>query len=378
MKKRLRGITWDHSRGLLPMVATAQRFQERHPDVDIVWEKRSLQAFADQPIQDLASQFDLLVIDHPFVGYAAEHPVLVPLDQCLPKSFLRDQACHSVGGSHRSYQYGGHQWAVAIDAAAPVASWRADLLKHPPRTWSEVLELAREGRVLVPGCAVDALMNFYMFCIDEGEEPFRTSHYVVSEAVGGAALHRLKELYALCPPECLSWNPIRVYEAMTVSDSAWYCPLAYGYSNYAREGYARHRLTFGNVVGRLRPTLGGTGLAISCSTRYREVSTEYVQYVASAECQRSLYTENGGQPGHRGGWCDPTANRLTSRFFRNTLRTLDRSYVRPRYCGYLQFQDAAGPVLNRFLKRGGSGMAVLRKFNLLYLESLTHRPKRVS
>ena len=31
----LRGITWQHTRGYLPMVATAQRFSELHPDVQI-------------------------------------------------------------------------------------------------------------------------------------------------------------------------------------------------------------------------------------------------------------------------------------------------------------------------------------------------------
>ena len=43
----LRGITWGHSRGFTSVVATAQRFNELNPDVEIVWEKRSLQAFAD-------------------------------------------------------------------------------------------------------------------------------------------------------------------------------------------------------------------------------------------------------------------------------------------------------------------------------------------
>ena len=102
MTTTLRGIAWNHTRGYLPMVATAQRFQELHPDVEIIWEKRSLQAFADQPIQVLAQTFDLLVIDHPFVGYAAQHPVLVPLDQHLDHAYLADQAAHSVGASYPS------------------------------------------------------------------------------------------------------------------------------------------------------------------------------------------------------------------------------------------------------------------------------------
>jgi hypothetical protein len=55
-------------------------------------EKRSLQEFADLPIEKLAEIYDLLVIDHPFSGYAAVHDVLLPLDTVLPSSFLQDQA----------------------------------------------------------------------------------------------------------------------------------------------------------------------------------------------------------------------------------------------------------------------------------------------
>ena len=126
----LRGITWDHSRGYLPMVATAQRFGEIHPDVRIQWEKRSLQQFADWPIEKLARHYDLLVIDHPFVGYASEHDVLLPLDEHVPAAFLAEQAASSVGPSHASYFYGGHQWALAIDAA----TWlEAILQQFPPQ-----------------------------------------------------------------------------------------------------------------------------------------------------------------------------------------------------------------------------------------------------
>jgi hypothetical protein len=34
-KTILRGITWNHSRGFVPMVATAQRFSELNPSVEI-------------------------------------------------------------------------------------------------------------------------------------------------------------------------------------------------------------------------------------------------------------------------------------------------------------------------------------------------------
>ncbi len=40
------------------------------PDVRITWQTRSLrEAFGDFPIQKLAETYDLLIIDHPFVGF---------------------------------------------------------------------------------------------------------------------------------------------------------------------------------------------------------------------------------------------------------------------------------------------------------------------
>src|SRR5579884_4211985 len=107
----LRGITWNHTRGYLHMVATAQRSLETHPDVSIRWDVRSLQAFGDAPIEELVRRYDLLIIDHPFIGQAAENGLFLPLDEFLSRDFLDDQARNSVGASHASYQYEGHQWA---------------------------------------------------------------------------------------------------------------------------------------------------------------------------------------------------------------------------------------------------------------------------
>ncbi len=365
---RLRGITWNHSRGFLPMVATAQRFCETQPGMEIVWEKRSLQDFADSPIEKLAETFDLLVIDHPFAGYAARHQVLMALDEFLSADFLDDQRRNSAGNSHRSYFYGGHQWALAIDAAAPVSAWRPDLLKQDhlcvPETWGELLALAKQQRVAFPAIPVDSLMNFYMFCCALGETPFRSPDFIVDAEAGVEALARLRELVSLCPHDILDWNPIATYETMTRCDEIAYCPFAYGYSNYARKGYARRLLQFGDVcrvLGDQRPptTLGGTGLAISAACPHRETALEYVSYIASADCQRTIYVQSGGQPGHRSAWTDEETNRATHDFFRNTLPTLDRAYLRPRYSGYIQFQDQAGPAVHRFLRQGGNPALVI-------------------
>src|ERR1700759_4750352 len=121
-EKILKGITWGHSRGITPLLAAAQRFAELYPGVAITWEARTLQHFADYPIERLTGMYDLLIIDHPWVGRAATLDCVLPLDKYLSADYLREQSEHSVGYSHHSYQYGGHQWALAIDASTPVAS----------------------------------------------------------------------------------------------------------------------------------------------------------------------------------------------------------------------------------------------------------------
>lgn len=378
----LSGITWNHTRGYLPLAATAQRFKDKHPGVEIEWQKRSLQEFADAPIERLAERFDLLIIDHPFAGYAAAHPVLVPLDDHLAAAYLADQASNSVGRSYESYLAGDHLWALPVDAATPVSAWRPDLRDRLsvslPETWDELLALARRGMVVLPAIPVDVLMAFYLLCLGLGEETFQDDAAVVSETVGREALEALRELVGLCEPACLERNPIRTYETMIERDDLVYCPFAFGYSTYAQAEYAANPLRFGGLVTlngrRLRSTLGGTGLAISRRCQHLDVALEYVAEVASPACQRGLYALAGGQPGHLAAWRDDAVNARSGNFYRDTLQTLEEAYLRPRYDGYIGFQDRAGEVVHAFLREGGAPNATIAEVNRLYRESRFNAP----
>jgi multiple sugar transport system substrate-binding protein len=370
----LKGITWGHSRGFLPMVATAQRFHETHPGVRVQWEIRSLQEFADFSIAGLAEAYDLLVIDHPFAGHAAQGGILAPLDDWLSSDFLADQAENSVGRSHWSYSYGGHQWALAIDAATPISGWRPDLLEQnhcsPPDTWEELLELAKRGLVAVPGIAIDSLMHFYMFCNALGAPPFADDNVMVDEAVGVQALEMQRELMMLCDRRCFSMNPIAIWELLAGGDTAALCPFSYGYSNYSRTGYAKNTLRTGGLVAatkgkRFRSTLGGAGLAIASRCVHKDMAAEYASYVAGSACQTTLYFDSGGQPGHASAWRNDEVNRRSNSFFENTLTTLSEAYVRPRFHGYLDFQDQAGPLVHEHLTGGNSAKATVKALNQL-------------
>ena len=376
----LKGITWNHSRGFLPMVATAQRFSELHPDVQITWEKRSLQQFADFSIQELAERFDLLVIDHPWAGFAAKTKSIIPLDNYLPEAYLIDQQKNSVGTSYESYHYDGHLWALPIDAATPVAASRPDLLAKKglrlPESFEDLMALANLGLVAFAGIPIDVLMNFYTLCCSLGEDPCQNDDQVVSNETGIQALQLYRRLASKMDPANFNRNPIQVYEAMTQTDDIAYCPFAYGYANYSREGYARKTLHFHDMISldgktNLRSTLGGTGLAISSKCKEIAIAAAYAEYVGSGDCQQTLFFESGGQPGHLSAWKNEEVNRRSHNYFSNTLPALQRAFLRPRYHGSMYFQDHAGDVVRDYLMKGSSELQVMAALNELYIQSKT-------
>jgi multiple sugar transport system substrate-binding protein len=375
----LRGITWDHSRGFTSIVAAAQRFEELHPDIDLVWEKRSLQAFADASMAQLAERFDLIVMDHPHTAEAATEGLLLPFEDWLSAEFLADQAANSVGGSHHSYRFNDRQWTLATDAATPIATWRPDLIeKHQltlPKTWEDVLELARRGYVTVAAFPIDVLMHSYMFSLAQGHPPF-TGDQVAPDDVLANALAELRKLVELCDPACLGRNPIRTHEWMSHADDprAAYCPFAYGYSNYSRPRYAKYLLKAGGLVTfngrRLRSTLGGAGVAVSGKTKYPRAAMDFAQFTASAEVQKGIYFQVGGQPGHRAAWLDEAVNAASTNFFRDTLQTLDEALLRPQFHGYMGFQDAGTPVAHDCIAGKTQPADAARELNRLYRAAL--------
>lgn len=379
MTKLLKGICWDHSRGYVPLVAAAQRFHELHPECDIAWEKRSLRSFGETGLKDLCQRYDLLVVDHPFCGEAASTGCLAPLDQQLDSAFLQECQANAVGPSYQSYRIGGHLWALPVDAACPVAVYRPDIMADarlaPPRDWSELLRLAKTGRVAFPAIDTDAILHLFALALACDGSLF-TSEAQPSVASAEAlrfALQRLKELRELCDERCLASNPIAVLDWLAQSDYVAYCPFAFGYSNYSRAGYASKPLQAcapPELNGRpLRTVLGGAGLALSAFSSQPEAGRAFATFCMSEQTQRGLYAYAGGQPGDRRAWKDEALNQHTRSFFADTLPTIESSYLRPRYAGFVAFQRASGLAVCRFLKSEASLLETLETINDAYRQS---------
>jgi multiple sugar transport system substrate-binding protein len=379
----LRGITWGHERGTDPVVATGARFAAER-GIPVNWDVRSLQGFADASIPELAQRYDLLVYDHPHVGEIIPTGSILALDGLLDDAFIADQAANSVGPSHASYEWDGHLWGLAIDAAGHVSAYRPDLLERlgvgVPETWDDIWELDRVARprgmhVSLPLKAVDTLATWLTLAANAGVDPYTGEERILPRDVGLEHLVTLERLAEMSHPDAFAWNPITLLEHMATADDVVACPILFGYSNYSRPGFRRSLVQFRPIpsagLGPRGGVIGGAGMGISAHTEQREAALEYAAYVASPEIQRTLYVESGGQPGHRSAWLDTAANELATGFFRDTLPGLDDGYLRPRYDGALLVQNQGGDITWEHLQSGGDPNALLDRLDDLYRHSLS-------
>jgi multiple sugar transport system substrate-binding protein len=383
----MRGLTWNHSRALPPLVAAAQRFEELHPQIRIVWEKRSLDDFGHAGLADLARSYDLLIIDHPMLGEVHRDRTLLDLLPRLQPPALARLEEDALGPCLESYRYEGCLYAMPVDAAAPAACYRPNLLNRScwdlPASWDDLLELARSGLVRMPGFPADLFLNFMGMCVSRSGL-IMCSDRLFDHDVAVLCLEELRELASFMPAEIYRMNPIDIYEAMASDDTFAYCPFAYTYSNYSRPGFAVHTLLFSNPVALrggipLRTILGGTGIAISANCAHPDAALDFCLFVADSDCQSHIYGVCGGQPSSHSAWRNPLLNTISSNFFGNTVASVEAAYVRPRYAGYIALQRTAGEAIAAFLQGRVVAAEALERLNRLYRNSLmaTESPAEV-
>lgn len=357
------------------MLATSALFAEQHSDCVLEWKHRPLQDFESQPLRELAEAFDLIVIDHPHLGEAVSEGLLVDLGLADTDGSIELLRKQSVGASHQSYCLNGSQWALAIDAATPVASHRPDRLDLLPANWNEVLELARTGEVILPLRPPHVLMAMFWIANNRGFSVAESPDLFMQPEELSIVLAQLRDLAVLVDRSCFEMDPIAVYDRMSGSDDApAYCPAAYGYVSYARQLFRPFRLRFSDVPevgtrGTSGTVLGGTGIAVSALSDHGKLAAQYAFWVAGAECQSSAYFDSGGQPGNAIAWENDACNAATDGFFRDTRRTLETSWLRPRYDGYLGFQHTVSLACNAYLQGEVPIEATVQTIQRLYRES---------
>lgn len=373
----LKGIAWDHPRGYEPLIAASAAFEQTGRKVSITWEVRSLKDFGDMPITDLIGRYDLITIDHPFMGQADQDGLLLKLEQHISENILFTLRKQSVGPSFNSYVYNNHVYALPIDAAALLAAYRKDSMTEMgislPKTLEELQNLYKKipqgFSVAWALCPTDFWCTFLTLCVQYAGPGFINKR-VVDKKTGSQVLDMIKYHLDFLHPESIHWNPIHILDRLGNEDEIIYSPFIFGYSNYSRKGYTKNLVRFSNSpIGdksNISTILGGVGLAVSASSKFHSTAASFVEYVAGAEIQEGIFTLNGGQPGNLIAWESQRNNQLCHNFFTDALSTLERAYVRPRHPGWNQFQELGADLLHKGVLRNQSSEKIMDDLNVLY------------
>ena len=357
----LQGICWQHERCLAAVGAASAEWRRRTGE-EIRWDARPLTAFNDQPLGELVGDYDLLIVDHPFTGTAAATGALAALDALIDAGELRALAVASMGRCHESYAYGGHQWALAVDAACQVSAAREDLLAAHgvarPASWPATLALAaaHPGAVALPLAPADALCSLLTLCALRGEpvEPGR--------GVSVGAVEALAALAARVDRGCFEEDAPTLLARAAASDEVLFVPLVFGYAVYAPA------LRFGPVPGQLGgdglgPILGGAGIAVSGRSARPDRAAAFAAWMAGERCQRDVIAPAGGQPAHAAAWRDPTVDARAGGFYSATASTLERAWLRPREPWWPDFPAEAAVALAEDLRAGREPAAIARRLD---------------
>lgn len=334
----LTGMTWDHPRGIDPLLAAASA-AAADPGVTVAWDRRSLQDFEQYPLDDLARHYDLIVMDHPHIGDAIAAGAVVPIEELLPPDRLATLRADCLPVIWDGYVVDGRTWALPVDAATQVQIWRPGRLDRAPAAWEETLVLARQGRVLLPLRSPHALLSLFAILANLGH-PFPEDGRADPADMAGA-LDLLGSLARAVPAACRSMDPIAAHEALAEGGDADVVALAYGYSTYGLAGFRPHRLRFAEFAGprgAAGTTLGGTGIAVSRHCTDPSRAAAYAANMAGVFWQREIVAPAGGQPSSLAAQRDPCVDARFNGFWSDTARTLQSAWVRPRHAGYVALQ----------------------------------------
>lgn len=367
---RLKGMTWSDPRGFDPVVAAAGIYEA----ATVHWDKRSLQDFESYPVDELAARYDLIIIDHPHVGVITAQNCLEPFDDWASTDQLAQLTNESVGRSFESYRYQGRQWALPVDAATQVQAFRPDLQAQPLTSWQQVVKKAADGRLAWALRNPHILMHFYTLAANLGTPCAISKGPLIEQGTGERVLAALLAVTEHLDTTFYEMDPIAVLDLMADEQNYEVAPFIYLYRGYASPGYRSHQVRFADIpcIGRSGPigsALGGTGIAVSAHCSHKQEAMAFALWLASADCQRTVYAEHSGQPGNALAWADERVNALAGNAYFDTRCTHEAAWVRPRHAGYMAFQEEGSEILAKACRQLITPAQAVRQLNERFIAS---------
>jgi multiple sugar transport system substrate-binding protein len=114
--------------------------------------------------------------------------------------------------------------------------------------------------------------------------------------------------------------------------------------------------------------LGGTGAAVSRRVTGEDIpaARAHLRRLLAEPVQAGLVPRAGGQAALRAVWESEAVNADCGDFYRLTRATLDRAWVRPRFPGWIAFQDQGSAIVREGLRGRAAPEEILRELRAAF------------
>lgn len=353
----LKGLTWDHPRGYHALQTS---LEWEHCPIE-KWDVQPLSGFEETPLHELASHYDLLVIDHPHLGQAIASDCLQPLDAQLSPMWLEGLKTHCIGQAAHSYWLDNHCWALPLDASSQIMAYRSEQRDTALAIngWLDLLRSRCRFQLCLAG--PHSTLQLLALSLAVGSSG-PNNHQFMSIHDGVEAVDLMKSLFLTSVAPSTFLNPIEILDTLNDSSKFDLCPFVYGYVNYSQ---VPSRIEVCAPPSNIS-ILGGTGIAITNKCHVTNELLLYLKKLLSSDVQNTFIPEYNGQPSFKSAWKNTDVNQRVNHFYHHAYTTVDNAYLRPRYAGYIDFQDAAAQLIRKGLTNRTSSKQMVKEINLLY------------
>ncbi|AEM77975.1 ABC transporter substrate-binding protein [Thermoanaerobacter wiegelii] len=253
------------------------------------------------------SSIDVLAMDIIWTPEFASANWLLPLDDKFTKE-MRDKF---LPGPVEAVTYNGHVWAVPRFTDAGVLYYRKDIIQNPPKTWDELIQMAKEnvgkagtkyGIVFqgnqYEGLVCDALELIY----SNGGNVLDGNKVVIDSPQSIAGLQYLMDLVKIAPPGVTTYqeedarNVFQQGEAIFMRNWPYAWSLVNGDDSPVKGKVGIAPIPKGKDGTAGMPVLGGWNLGINKYSKHPEEAWKFIEFVTSEEGQKITALEAGQLP----------------------------------------------------------------------------------
>jgi len=294
--------------------------------------------------------YDLVYMDVPWVPKFAAHGWLRPLDTRMPASARAEFLPADITGS----TWQGHLYRVPMQTDAGMLYYRTDLVPGPPRTFDDLVRMARAAQhpperwgFVFEGLQYEGLVTTFLEVLwgYGGRVIDADDKVALDSPAAERALEWLTGLVGTIAPRAVTaYQEEDARQAFQEGRAVFMRNWPYAWTLLQKPGSA--------VAGKVgiapmphapgaesAATLGGWGFGIAASTPHADEAWRFIAFATSAAGQKVLHLRNGRIPTRRALFDDPDIL-AESPYYKALLPVLLAARPRPVHPRYAEISAA--------------------------------------